>query len=85
MVPNPIYTVNPMAIYDEIVDPSLLKFREKSIANSGTQLKDKEYVEISANPANIVGAFLPIDKHKDNDIFQVSKKLESIKSPFLTT
>ena len=85
MVPNPIYTGDPMAIYDEIVDPSLLKFQEKSIANSGTQLKDKEYVEISANPANHFGAFLSIDKHKDNDIFQVSKKLESIKSPFLTT
>ena len=75
MVPNPIYTGNPMAIYDEIVD---LKFRKKGIANSGTQSKDQEYVEIHANPANDlqVGAFLPIDKHKfakDNDTFQVSQ------------
>lgn len=66
MVTNPIYTGNPMAIYDEIVDPSLLRF----------QSKDREYVEISANPANQFGAFLPVDKHKfvkDNDTFQVSQ------------
>lgn len=64
MVTNPIYTG--MAIYDEIVDPSLFK----------SQSKDKEYVDISANTANELGAFLPIDKHRfveDNDIFQVSQ------------
>ena len=48
MVPNPIYSGNP--IYDEIVDPSLLKFLRKG--SSEPQSRDKGYVEIAGNPAS---------------------------------
>ena len=47
MIPNPIYSGSP--IYDEIMDPSLLKFLKKK--GSEPQSRDEGYVEISGNPA----------------------------------
>ena len=47
MIPNPIYSGSP--IYDEIMDPSLLKFLTKN--GSEPQSRDEGYVEISGNPA----------------------------------
>ena len=65
MVPNPIYSGSP--IYDEIVDPSLLKFLKKN--SSEPQSRDEGYIEISANPArNGLGASqLPSDGKVLND------------------
>ena len=59
MVPNPIYSGNP--IYDEI-DPSFLKFLNKG--DSGTQSRDESYVQISGNPAS---ALKPSDICKDDE------------------
>lgn len=60
MVPNPIYSGNP--IYDEIADPSLLKFLKKS--DSGSQSRDESYVEIAGNPVSAFRALPPSDMNK---------------------
>ena len=64
MVPNPIYSGNP--IYDEIADPKLLMFLNNS-NHSGCQSRDESYVEISDNPASMLGAFPPPDMTKMMD------------------
>ncbi len=54
MIPNPIYSGNP--IYDEIADPKLLKFLRSK--DSEPQSRDEGYVEISNQATNMFGAAL---------------------------
>lgn len=49
MIPNPIYSGNP--IYDEIADPKLLKFLQSE--KSESQSRDECYVEISSQATNM--------------------------------
>ena len=63
MVPNPIYSGNP--IYDEIADPRLLKFLNNCNSDhSDSQSRDEAYVEISGNPPSMLGSFPPPDMNK---------------------
>ena len=57
MVPNPIYSGNP--IYDEIADPKLLKFLWSK--DSEPQSRDEGYIEISGDSASNVGATPQLD------------------------
>ena len=56
MVPNPIYSGNP--IYEEIVDSSqMLKSLRNGVVASEATLKDEGYVAISADAVKYVSSF----------------------------
>ena len=57
MVPNPIYSGNP--IYDEIADPKLLKFLWSK--DSEAQSRNEGYVEISGDSASNLHATPQLD------------------------
>lgn len=56
MIPNPIYSGNP--IYDEIADPKLLKFLRSK--DSEPQSRDEGYVEISSQATNTLDSALQL-------------------------
>ena len=62
MVPNPIYSGNP--IYEEIVDLSILKSLRNGIRVSETTSRDEGYVAISADAVKNVNWFPPPEESK---------------------
>lgn len=60
MVPNPIYSGNP--IYEEIPDPKMLKSLKNGELES--QSRDEGYVEISANAVKLLTAYPPPEESK---------------------
>lgn len=82
MVPNPIYSGNP--IYEEIVDSSyMLKSLRNGVKASEATSKDEGYVALSADAVKYVGSFpLPEESKLVQDkytTFPVSNHLYSTK------